>query len=422
MKNQTAFRLTKLALVLGVATLGLNANAVYNIYKKDGLTLDINGQVDVQATKKDYTFTLLQDASNVYRADTGNLVLGQTSAGTKLSSTDKKTRLNQNQGVSFVDFRGAQVLPQDWRVTGNVGMGYSDSRNLYLSNASLSLDKKNIGAITLGRQYLHTNYVNRTGTDTPLDIFSTSALRLDYYGLKGLHTSAYYSFVGYDDVRDENNTEQKSGYGASLSYRLPMGSNQSLRFGAGFTETKYNPITDVAGWFSNQNTLNRYPAKAQGIAGSVEYQVGKLLVAADFGKKKETMSSSALTPLSKKDTDYLGAKLAFDINPVWQVSAGYGIKKAKTTLKSGATPLTNDINSIFLGHNEFHASYVGAAERYLFDKADTKEMYIQTDYRLRPNVRLYGRYDDETTTYKLNGADFNKEKDKNARVGFVFSF
>lgn len=417
MKTQKTFRLTKIALVLGVATLGLNANAVYNIYKKDGLTLDINGQIDVQATKSDVTRTALKDAD--YYPVTGGYQA--ITAGQTISDTDKKTRLNQNQGVSFVDFRGAQVLPKDWRVTGNVGLGYSDARNLYLSNASLSLDKKNIGAVTLGRQYLHTNYVNRTGTDTPLDIFSTSALRFDYYGLKNLHASAFYSFVGYNDVRTENNTEQKSGYGASLSYRVPFANNQSLRFGAGYTQSDFNPVTTGTSWRSN--TLNQYPEKAQGVAGSLEYQVGKFLVAADFGQKKETLSKSTATPLDTRTTDYLGAKLAFDINPVWQISAGYGTKKADTTLKPNAFALSNDAVTLNgAGGAAALVSYVSPVDNYLFSAADTKEIYIQTDYRLRPNVRLYGRYDDETTTYKLNGADFSKAKDKNARIGFVFSF
>lgn len=418
MKTQTTFRLTKLALVLGVATLGLNANAVYNIYKKDGLTLDINGQVDMQATKKDSSFTLLTPARNAFEQNNFVYWGDVNPAGTVFSSTDKKTRLNSNQGVSFVEFRGAQVMSKDWRVTGNVGMGYSDARNLYLSNASLSLDKKNIGAVTLGRQFLHTNYVNRTGTDTPLDVFGSSALRLDYYGLKGLHASTYYSFTGSNDVRVPDNA-LRSGYGASLSYRVPFANNQSLRFGAGYTHSKFEPITTGVGYLTNRNSLNQNPEKAQGVAGSVEYQMNKLLLAVDVGQKKETMSGSTNTPLASKKTDYLGAKVAFDINPVWQISAGYGVKKMEATLKGGAKPLTNDLSSIY-PDNRF--SYVGANEQYLFDKIDTKETYVQTDYRLRPNVRLYGRYDTETTTHKLNGADFSKVKDNNARVGFVFSF
>lgn len=424
MKQQVTFRLTKLALVMGVALAGLNASAVYNIYRNNGLTLDINGQVDVQATRTDAGITALQ------RAETRDANFNQSfvEAGATVSGTDtdKKTRLSQNHGVSYIDFRGAQVLPQDWRVTGNVGLGYSDANNLYLSNASLSLDKKNIGAITLGRQYLHTNYVNRTGTDTPLDIFSTSALRLDYYGLKNLHASAYYSFIGLNDVRNTSNTEQKSGYGASLSYRVPLANNQSFRIGAGYTESRFNPAlitatTSNSFWLANANTMNRYPEKAEGAAASLEYQVGKFLVAADFGQRKEKMVGHTNAPIDTKTTDYFGAKLAYDINPVWQVSAGYGVKKADVKLKDGKT-LSNDVNGLFAGGWAGLYNYVDVKEQYLFNKADTKEMYIQTDYRLRPNVRLYGRYDDETTTYKLNGADFSKAKDKNARIGFVFSF
>lgn len=422
MNTQKTFRLTKLALVVGVALTGLNANAVYNIYKKDGLTLDINGQVDVQATKKDAKFEVLYDAdeANFYwEAQDGNPrgrgVYDDVNSSYIKNDTDKKTRLNQNQGVSYIDIRGAQVLPKDWRVTGNVGLGYSDANNLYLSNSSLSLDKKNIGAITLGRQYLHTNYVNRTGTDTPLDIFGSSALRLDYYGIKGLHASTYYSFTGSNDVRVADNA-LRSGYGASFSYRVPFAKNQSLRFGAGYTHSKFEPEIPAKGIDWIDNPLNSSPVKTTGSALSLEYQAGKFLVAFDYGQKKESMSSHIRTPLDTKKTDYLGAKIAFDINPVWQVSAGYGLKKTKTTLKAGAIPLTN----VWTSASAF--SYVDGDERHLFDKADTKEMYLQTDYRLRPNVRLYGRYDAEKTDYTAVGVNYARAKDNNARLGVVFSF
>lgn len=433
MKTQKTFRLSKIALVLGVVTLGLNANAVYNIYKKDGLTLDINGQVDMQATKRDASLQILNDVDG-FDWTRGMLngveVPFRDPVASTKGETDKKTRLSQNHGVSFIEFRGAQILPKDWRVTGNVGVGYSDANSLYLSNSSLSLDKKNIGAITLGRQYLHTNYVNRSGTDTPLDIFSSSALRLDYYGIKGLHASAYYSFAGINDVRKNDNEGIKSGYGASLSYHFPFAGKHGLRLGLGYTENRANPTLKPLLWTSDptkyrpsdygwiDNDLNRYAAKTQGLAGSLEYKVGKFLIATDFGQKKELMSSDVRTPLDTKKSDYVGAKLAFDINPVWQISAGYGVKKTTTTLKAGAEPLSLDLFSV----NDAY-SYVDGDERHLFDKAKTKESYIQTDYRLRPNVRLYGRYDTETTTYSLNnGGDYAKAKDDNARIGFVFSF
>lgn len=421
MKTQkTAFRLSKLALVIGAASLSLSSHAVYNLYKKDGLTLDINGQLDVQATKNDNSFVLLQDGENWFFNNQGAANFSNQTAGTVFNSTDKETRLNQNQGVSFIDFRGAQELPYDWRVTGNVGVGYTDARSLYLSNASLSLDKKKVGAISLGRQYLHTNYVNRTGTDTPLDIFSTSALRLDYYGIKGLHASAYYSFTGSNDVRREDNTALDNGYGASLSYRFPFANNQSLRFGAGYTEAKFNPVTSTD-WIGN--TLNQYPEKATGVAGSLEYQVGQFTVAADVGQKKEKMSRHENVAIDTKTTDYLGAKVAVDINPVWRITAGYGVKKAETALKAGAQPLSNNVNALWAAGNRFGLrSYVAPNERHLFDKADSQEVYVQTDYRIRPNVRLYGRYDTEKTTYQLAGKDWSQEKDKNVRAGLVFSF
>ncbi|MFB6349126.1 porin [Moraxella sp. ZJ142] len=433
MKTTKTFQLTKLALVTGAILAATSSHAVYNLYKKDGLTLDIGGQIDMQATKQDEKLVVQNSMTRATINNSNSKKWYKTRvvpAGTELSATDKKPRLGQSHGVSYVDFRGSQELPNDWRVTGNIGFGYSDSRDFYLSNSSLSFDKRNLGAISLGRQYLHTNFVNRSGTDTPLDIFSSSAVRADYYGIKGLQASAYYSFAGYNDVTKENNTKVDSGYGASASYRFPVADNQSLRVAVGYTHSNFNPVTNIANdqWTTNKNTLNRYPQKVDGIAASLEYQAGKFLVAADVGRKKETMSDSPNTSLDKRTTDYLGAKVAYDINPVFQVSAGYGSKKAKTDLKAGAAALTNDADALYTRYEDSDwkdlamFSYVGAGEQYLYDKADTKEAYAQLDYRVRPNVRLYGRYDTEKTTYKVGGQDTSKLTDNNARIGVVFTF
>lgn len=432
MTSKTTFRLSTLALMVGVIGASMNSHAVYNLYKKDGLTLDINGQVDIQATKQDRKHTVLNDDDNFeFSKNATRPFRDNITTPYSLESTDKKTRLSQNHGVSFVEFRGAQVLPQDWRVTANIGLGYSSSRDMYLNNASLSFDKKNVGAVTMGRQYLHTNYVNRTGTDTPLDIFSQSALRFDYYGIKGLHASAYYSFAEVNDVRKKDNSGDESGFGLSASYRLPLANTQSLRLAAGYTQNSANPaFTPLSsnqidyGWIDNN--LNRYPEKTQAIAASAEYQVGKFLVAADIGRKKETMSDvsysaqNGYTPIDTRTSDYLGAKVAYDVNPVVQVSAGYGVKKAKTNLKNGAAALNTNINSLTTEKDYY--SYVDGDDTYLFDKAKTTEAYVQTDYRVRPNVRLYARYDREKTTYEVANKTTNEATDNNVRAGVVFNF
>ena len=433
MTSQATFRLSTLALMVGTLSMGMNGHAVYNLYKKDGLSLDINGQFDIQATKQDYEQVVLNDPDgfDFFRGNTGpgrsNIVAPYT-----VRSTDKKPRLGQTQGVSFVEFRGSQELPNDWRVTGQLGLGYSDARDMYLNNTSLSFDKKNVGAITIGRQYLHTNYVNRSGTDTPLDIFSQSAVRLDYYGMKGLHASAYYSFAEVDDVRRNSNTGDESGFGASVSYRLPVADNHSLRLAAGYTQNKANPaFTPLVsstnfdyGWADN--ALNRYAERTQGVAVSAEYQVGPFLIAADAGRKVENMDKRSYTveqgytPLDKRTSDYLGAKVAYDINPVFQVSAGYGVKNSDTKLKAGATPLNTNVNSLS-GNPEYY-SYVDGDETYLFDESKTTETYVQADYRIRPNVRLYTRYDREKTTYEVASTTTNQVTDNNVRVGVVFNF
>lgn len=423
MKTQSvAFRLSKLALVIGAMGMAVSSHAVYNLYKKDGLTLDINGQVDVQATKQDYQHNILNDEDGTKWLRSSPFQTRVAKSYTK-SSTDKKPRLGQKHGVSYIDFRGSQVLPNDWRVTANIGLGYSDARDMYLNNSSLSFDKKNQGAISIGRQYLHTNYVNRSGTDTPLDIFSSSALRFDYYGIKGLHASTYYSFTGISDVRKDDNSGKKSGFGLSASYRYPLTNNQSLRVAAGYTENKASPaytalpltaggVTSDYGWINN--ALNQYPEKVRAVAASVEYQAGPFLVATDVGHKKEFMSDDKRTPLDTKGSDYLGAKVAYDINPVTQLSAGYGVKKTDSKLKTGTNALTLT--------QAGSSSYVDGEEIHLFDKANTKELYAQLDYRIRPNVRLYTRYDREKTTFEVAGKDYAEIKDNNIRAGVVFSF
>lgn len=420
MTSKNAFRLTKLALIMGVVGMSLQGHTVYNLYKKDGLTLDINGQVDIQAVRQDFEHRVLNDTDKYdYSRSNGRPARDPVEVSYVKESSDKKPRLGQTQGVSYVEFRGSQELPNGWRATSNLGLGYSDARDMYLNNTSLSFDKKNTGAITLGRQYLHTNYVNRTGTDTPLDIFSTSALRMDYYGIKGLHTSAYYSFTGVSDVRKDDNSGIESGFGASASYRFDIADNHRVRAAVGYTQSKANPAfsslvsgtTEFGGVIDN--TLNRYPAKTQGMATSLEYQAGRFLVAADVGRKIETMSSDVRTPLNTKTSNYMGAKVALDINPVMQVSAGYGVKITNAKLKEGANALTTETLS---------TSYVDGDDIYLFNKANTKEAYVQADYRIRPNVRLYTRYDTENTTYQVDGKDLSKVKDNNVRAGVVFSF
>lgn len=436
MQTYPTFRLSQLALVLSTLTLAHQSHAVYNLYNNEGLTFDIHGQVDVQATKSDKKHQILHDADGInWFRGTGSI---QTNMPSVVASTDKAPRLGQTHGVSFVEFRGSQTLPnQTWRVTGNVALGYTDASNLYLSNSSLSLDKKNTGAITFGRQYLHTNYVGRTGTDTPLDTFSKNALRVDYYATKGLWASAYYSFAEVSDVRVNSNAGIHSGFGVSASYRHQLTNNHSVRVGAGFSQANAKPA--AVGFFSNtgynfsyvDNPLNKNPEKKQGVAGSLEYQMGSLLVAADIGRKHETMAKdvqqvynpelnrqdNALTVLDSRTTDYAGVKIAYDINPVLQVSAGYGTKKATTKLKEGYTPLTTEET---LTADDF--SYVDADDTSLFDKADSTETYVQADYRVRPNVRLYARYDNETTTYKVADKNISKVTDNNVRAGLVFSF
>lgn len=409
-----ATHLSLLSLMIIAST---SSHAVYNLYKKDGLTLDINGQVDMQATKQDIAMKLARDAYSLQALPNNNFDSMLMPVDSILADNDRRTRLGQDNGISYLDIRTSQQLPYDWRITGNIGLNYNNTKQLYLSNSSLSLDKKGLGAISFGRQYLHTGFVGRTGTSTPLDTFSSSSVRLDYTGIKDLHTSAYFSLPGSTDIRQAIPQQQTQGFGASASWRKALDNNKSVRLAAGVSHAQYNP-PEPDNFLSNP--LNLFPARTMGMAASAEYRMGKLLLATDIGHKTENMSKSLATPLKDRNTYYFGAKVAYSLTPVLQVSAGHGITRSKTSLKRNVAPLFNDKHTSIDDDNQY--SFVNVSELALFDARHGNESYAQVDYFWRPNVRFYGRFDTEQVTNKISGADFNKYSDKNYRAGIVFTF
>ena len=64
----------------------------------------------------------------------------------------------------------------------------------------------------MGRQYLHTGYVTRTNTYTPLETFGENSIRLDYTAIKGLHASGYYSLPASSDVRKKEEWARGRGF------------------------------------------------------------------------------------------------------------------------------------------------------------------------------------------------------------------
>ncbi len=194
-------KLKALAVFVAVASgvISTQSSAVYNLYKKDGLSLDVNGEVNVhfKNDREQYTYQYDEPGYASAAYDYQGMVQGAYD-----EVTDRRTRLGQDDGASWMDIRGSQKLPKDWRVTGTIGFGYADSGSgMYLNSANLAIDKLNVGSISLGRQYLHTGYVTRTGTFTTLDTFSGASIRTDYTAIPNLHLSAYYSTPSSSDVR-----------------------------------------------------------------------------------------------------------------------------------------------------------------------------------------------------------------------------
>lgn len=397
-------KLKTLTLLMAASTLyaSLPAHAVYNLYRKDGLSFDIHGEINLNAKETSDTLTLQNGASGYVIAN--DRFRAYQDAYTQRS--DRRTRLGQDPGASWLEFRGSQEMNNDWRVTGTVGLGYADSQTgAYLNTANIVFDKKDQGAIGIGRQYLHTGYVTRTGTYTPLDNYGDSSIRLDYTAIPNLHLSAYYSTPYNSDVRSVNQWEVE-GYGASASYLHKLPNNQSLRFAAGYSDSRTNPEGD-----SRQG--NEVPVNAEGTAASVEYRNGKFLAAVDYGVKKEELKGEVV---SEADSDYLGFKLGYQFTPKFSMTAGYGTQDIERKYQSGVLPSFNRCNF------ESCADVFDLYSSFLFGKSEHERTYVRGDYYLRENVRLYGRMDKEEIQNKHEGQDVSRFENTTYRAGVSFSF
>lgn len=388
----------------GVLAAANSAHAIFNLYKQDGLSLDINGEVNLYAEtdKKEIEgqFPILK--------------------GLYQDASDERVRLAADQGSSWIDFRASQTLPNDWRVTGTLGMGYTQAGSgTYLNSANVSLDKLNVGAITLGRQYLHTGHVTRTGTYTPLDTFGEQAVRLDYYGLPNLHTSAYYLLPSSNDVRSEQDFAEVEGYGASASYKLPITDNQSLRLAAGYSNNRANP-----------QTTDAFDAKSDNYAASLEYRAGRFLAAADYGHRDAKLNGQTVAGV---DSDYLGFKLGFEVTPRFNIVAGYGKKESDRKYANGLTAqeATDQLLGQFYvedgaGGYVFNPNTAGLSAQmsfpFMFEKLEEQQAYVRGDYYARENLRFYGQAQKEEVQAKQEGRDYAKLDNTSYRLGVSFVF
>lgn len=397
----------------------LQTHAVYNLYKGDGLSLDVSGEINLNARNLDQTATLQ------YSDDTGGTIYSESAGWTAFAqsayeeNTDRRTRLGQDDGASWLEFRGTQKLNNDWRATGTIGFGYYDGQTgAYLSNANLAIDKLNVGSLSIGRQYLHTGYVARTGTYTTLETFGAASVRLDYTKVPGLHLSGYYNTPSSRDVRTKDVAEVE-GWGVSASYRLPIADKQSVRLAAGYSDSRANPPnSDTASNPVDTNRLsNQVAVDSQGYAGSVEYRHNNFLVAIDGGKKKEDLNG---TVTDSADSNFYGVKLGYQVTPKFTMTAGYGQQTTKRTNKDGVQAIgTYTVDDCI---DKDCTNVVTVAESFLFDKVEQEKMYLRGDYYLRDNVRIYGRVDQEEIQTKLNGQNYAKLDNTGYRLGLSLTF
>lgn len=406
-------KLKTLSLFIAVATattVSLPAQAIYNLYKKDGLSLDINGEINVHAKQDRIQFDIQnpQGASQILGNNPdGTPAIEALMAGHHAEYSDRRVRLGQDEGASWTEFRGSQLLPNDWRVTGTVGFGYYDSvTGVYLSNANLAFDKKNLGSVSVGRQYLHTGYVVRTGTFNPLDSYATRSVRLDYTAIPNFHLSGYYSTASSDDVREES-TADIEGFGASASYRHPIGDKQSLRVAGGYTKGHRNPP-------STGRASNLYSTTSQGVAGSLEYRYGDFLIAGDVGRRTHEGEG---TVIKTSQSDIMGVKVGYDLTPKLSLAVGYGTKNSKNTNKE-------PIIGVYNADACIDVECTNLVSPFELNLTDTKETnaYVQGDYYLRDNVRLYGLYNTGIQQATLGNKDFAKFKGDEYRLGVSFTF
>ncbi|MDO4222966.1 MAG: hypothetical protein Q4D05_02925 [Acinetobacter sp.] len=392
--KRTALYLS-LATIAATTFISTSAHAVYNLYKKDGLSLDVNGEVNVYATSRDTTYNF-DYPSWAYTASNGAWVAN----GAHEEWRDRQTRLGYDNGSSWLEFRGSQRLDNGYRVTGTVGFGYWDG-SMYSSNASLAVDKQGLGSLSFGRQYLHTGYVTRTGTYTPLDTFAASSVRLDYTGIPNFQASAYYIFPSIDDVRRTSNSATVEGAGVSASYLIPFADNHSVRLAAGYSDSKRNPAT---------TGVERVSTDSKGGALSVEYRVAGLTVAADVGQDEEEFDGNYIR---SAESNYYGAKIGYDFTPRINLTAGYGVKNTEKTTQDGVTLTAAQTTT---------AAAVRGYETVLFDEIKQKRAYVTASYYLRENFRLFARADQYKNTYILGNTDFSRLKDTEIRGGVSFMF
>ena len=377
----------------------LSAHAAYNVYSKDGLTLDIGGNVTAQFSKQHNRFTYTHDSARYYYDY--DLEKWETAqANYDIETSDRRSRLGFERGSSWLQFRGQQRINQYLRATGTVQLGYYKN-DLNLTEANVALDLRNVGSISFGKQFLHSGYVTRTGTYYPLEHFGNASIRADYTGVPELQVSAYHLFPSQDDVRKTDNVNEIQGNGISATYRLRIAPDHSIRFGAGYTQSKRNSADNVK-WASK---------KKHAAAGSIEYKYRDFTIAGDIGYEKEKID---IATLGQARSRYYGLKAEYAFTPRFKMAAGYGVKNTKKTAGSLGAFNTN------AAWNQ--PNFIAANEEYVVPKIKRRKAYLKADYDLRENVTLYGRADVETVKNYVDDGEFSKRRHNEFTSGISLTF
>lgn len=377
------FKLTAIAIAL-IAT--SQAHAVFNVYNSNGTKLDIHGEINLNLHNKSDT---LQDFHE----------------NRTFESTDKQTRFGNDSGSSWIEFHGSQTFGKDYRVTGVMGYGY---KNVKLGNAQdttfVAIDKKNVGSIALGRQYLHTGYVMKTGTYSVLDDYGYSIVRADFTKIPGLHVSGYYNLPDSIDVRQEDGLSRTSGKGVSFSYVKPLADDHSIRVAGGYSTYAANV---------DEGFEAVLPKTQTSYAGSLEYKKDRLTIAADFGKSNVDHRENIL--VDKGEITVIGGKIGYAVNPQINVAVGYGVETYKRT--GGLSDLSIEDLKAELPTNPFTQRV-----ELIHETETSNRLYVRGDYYARENVRFYARYDQHDKKGVIRGDTITKENAPEYRIGVALSF
>lgn len=391
---------TKFYLLLFLATISAmvspSAYAAYNIYAKEGLSVDISGSVAAEYKKRSETLNVNRKKDKYWWKKQD---LNEPSMPTNVDfeETDRRGRLGFNSGSSWLEIRGTQRIDQDWKASADMQIGYYNGYqddSLYIQAANIALDRRNWGSISIGKQYLMAGSIGRTQTFYPLETWAGSSIRADFTYIPNLQVSVDHIFPSKDDVRVGNNYTivQGSDIGASYIYRLEP--DHSLRFGLAYGNKKRNIQQDATATWAEK--------KDRAALASVEYKFKDLTLAADLGKEKLTLGHG------KADSKFWGVKAAYDITPRFTLSAGYGQQKRTTVLDKGYR--------IKRSKDHFADDYDE------FNLIKTNKYYGQAEYFLRDNVKLYTQASFNVTKNYARSELFSKRKSREIDAGISVTF